>query len=158
MAKAGYLVGTNGAVSLAAATAKTVLAVKSNAAFGLDLKKVRFGFIGTSAAEVPVLVELCYLTWATGVVGTNSTSQTANIHQEYGRQLTHGVTAASAWTVEPTVLTALEEQLITPNGGSVMYDFPLGDTPDCALSEGFAIRMTAPSATFCRALFKWERA
>lgn len=159
MAKAGYGVSTNGAVALSAGVAKTILAVKSNAAFGLDLKKARIGFDGVSASAVPVLVQLCYLTWATGTVGTNSTSQTSAVFQEYGnRSLTHGVTAASAWTSEPTVLTPIDEILLTPNGGLFVYDFPLGDTPDCGLSEGFAIRCNAPAAVNARGLLKWERA
>lgn len=157
MAKTGYGVGTNGAVALTAATAKTILAIKANAAFGIDLKKARVGFDGVSASAVPVLVEVCYLTWATGAVGTSNTSRTSNIFQEYGRVIANGVTAASAWTAEPTVLTPLEELLITPNGGLVMYDIPLGDTPDCALSEGFAIRCTAPAAVNVRGMLKWER-
>lgn len=159
MAKAGYSVVTGGAVALAAATAKTVLGIKANAAFGLDLKKVRVSFDGTSGAATPVLVEACYCTWATnGTMGTNNTALTSSVTQVYGRALTHGVTAGKTWTSEPTVLTPLEEWLVTPAGGLVVYDWPLGDTPDCALSEGFAIRVTAPAIVNVRAGMVWERA
>lgn len=159
MAKAGYGVSTGGAVALSAATARTVLGVRSNAAFGLDLKKVRVSFDGTTAAAVPALVELCYCTWATqNTMGTNNTTLTSAVTQLYGRSLTHGVTAGKAWTTEPTVLTVQDEWLVTPNGGLLLYDLPLGDTPDSALSEGFVLRMTAPAAVNARAAMWWERA
>lgn len=158
MAKAGYGVSTNGAVALSAGAAKTILAVKANAVFGLDLTKARISFDGVSASAAPVLVHLCHLTWASGAVGTSSTSQTAAIFQEYGSRMAHGVTAASAWSAEPTVLTVIDEIQLTPNGGVIMYDFPLGTSPDCGFSEGFAIRCNSPSAVSgARGLLKWER-
>lgn len=159
MAKSGYAVTTGGAVSLSAATAKTILGVRSNAAFGLDLKKFRVSFDGVTAAAVPALVELCYCTWATqGTMGTNNTTLTSAVAQLYGRALTHGVTAGKAWTTEPTVLQPIDEWLLTPNGGLVILDIPLGDTPDCGLSEGFALRVNAPAAVNVRGALWWERA
>lgn len=159
MAKAGYGLATGGAVALGAGTAKTILGVRSNAAFGIDLKKIRVSFDGVTAAAVPVLVELCYCTWATqGTMGTNNTTLTSAVTQVYGRALTHGVTAGKNWTTEPTVLTPLDEWLLTPNGGLAIVDIPLGDTPDCAVSEGFVLRLNAPAAVNARAAMWWERA
>lgn len=157
MAKAGYSVVTSAAVSLTAATAKSILGIRGNAAFGVDLTGVTVGFAGVTATEVPVLVELCYATFATNPPGTNSTSRTPA--QLYGRALTHGFTAASNWTAanEPTVLTVLDETLLTPNGGLVKWAWPLGQSPDSAFSEGFVIRCNAPSATTVRATFTFER-
>ncbi len=155
MAKAGYSAVTGGAVALSAATAKSVLGVKSHANFGLDLKKIRVSFDGTSATATPVLVELCYATFATNSPGTNSTSVTPA--QLYGRAITVGATAAKTWTTEPTALTALEEWLVTPAGGLAVYDLPLGDTPDSAVSEGFVLRLTAPAAVNARAGIVFER-
>lgn len=157
MAKAGYAASTGAAVALTAATAKSILGIKSHANFGLDLKKYRIGFDGISASAVPVLVELCYATFATNSPGTNSTSVTPV--QIYGRAITVGATAARTWTAsnEPTVLTVIEEHLLTPNGGLEVYDFPLGDTPDSAVSEGFVIRLNAPAAVNARATMVFER-
>lgn len=138
MAKAGYKASTEGYVALSAAATKTVLGVVAPAQFGVDLKKIRIGFNGTSATAEPVRVELCYATFATNAPGTNSTSVT--VTQGYGRSITAGFTAAKNWTAEPTVLTVLDEWPLTPAGGLVIYDFPLGDTPDSAVSQGFAIR------------------
>lgn len=153
--KAGYSCTTEGAVALAAATAKTIIGVKSHANFGLDLKKYRVSFDGVSASAVPVLVEICYSTWATNSPGTNSTSTT--IYQPYGRVITAGATSGKTWTTEPTVLTVLDSFILSPNGGVVLYDWPLGDTPDCALAEGFAIRCTAPAVVNVRAALWFER-
>lgn len=155
MAKAGYRCSTEGAVALSAATAKTVIGVKSHANFGLDLTSVKFGFDGVTASAVPVLIELCYCTWATNAPGTNSTSTTPR--QEYGRPLTAGFTSGKTWTAEPTALTVLDDMLLSPNGGSLWYDFPLGTSLDCALAEGFVLRFTAPAAVNVRALLGLER-
>ena len=107
-------------------------------------------FADTNAAEVPALVELMYATFATNAPGTNSTSTTPR--QIFGRSLAAGFTSARNWTAEPTVLTqAFNEFVLTPNGGTFVYNFPLGTEPDSALSEGFVLRVTAPSATDCRA-------
>lgn len=155
MSRCQYRAVTGGAVALAAATPKTVIGVKSAADFGLDLTKVRFSFDGVTASAVPVLIELCYCTWATNPPGTNSTSITPV--QSTGRVIAHGVTAGKTWSTEPTVLTVIDEQLFTPAGGAEVYDFPLGDEPDCALSEGFAIRFTAPAIVNVRATIGWAR-
>lgn len=155
MAKTGWSIVTGGAVPLSAATAKSVLGAKAHANSGLDLQKVIVGFDGVTASAVPVLVELCYATFATNSPGTNSTSVTPLA--TYGRQTTVGWTAAKTWTTEPTVLTVLEEELLTPNGGLVIYNWPLGQTYDSALAEGFVIRCTAPATVNVRATMLFER-
>lgn len=162
MANAGYSVVTGGAVTLSAAAVRSVLGVRAGAAFGLDLKKIRYGFNGVTASHPPVLVELCRATFATNPPSAGGGINTILTPQQiYGRAIVHGVTAAKAWTSgnEPTALTVIEEELLTPNGGVLWYDFPLGDTPDCDVDNGFVLRMTteagvAPSA---RATMIWER-
>lgn len=156
MAKAGYTVQTGAAVALAAATAKTVLCVIAPAQFGIDLKKVRVGFDGVTASAVPVLCELMTSTLATNSTpGTNNT--TATVTQAYGRSITAGFTGFYGSTTEPTVLTAFDSFLLTPAGGLVFYDWPLGDTPDSAVSNGIVLRCTAPATVNVRASFWFER-
>ena len=155
MAKAGYSVATGAAVSLSASTAKSVLGIRAPEEFGLDLKKVWFGFTGVTASEAPVLCELLYSTYATNAPGTNSTSVTPA--QIYGRTIASGVSAARNWTSEPTGLTVLAEFPLTPNGGTLLYDWPLGDTPDCAPEHGFVLRLTAAATVSVRASMVWER-
>lgn len=156
MAKAGYGTSTEGTVALAAATAKTILGVAAPSSFGVDLKTLRVSFDGVTASAVPVLVELCYATFATNAPGTNSTSTT--IDQLYGRSITAGFTGAKNWTTEPTVLTPLDEWLLTPAGGLVIYDYMLGNSPDSAVSQGFVLRCNAPAVVNVRASLAFERA
>lgn len=156
MSKAGYTISTGAAVALSAATAKSVLAVIAPAQFGVDLKKLRVGFDGVTASAVPVLVELCYSTFATNSTpGTNNTTGTVN--QVYGRAITAGFTGFYNSTSEPTVLTPVDRWTLTPNGGLLFYDIPLGDTPDTAVSNGFVIRCTAPAAVNVNASMWFER-
>jgi hypothetical protein len=77
--------------------------------------------------------------------------------QIYGRTITAGFTGFYGSTTEPTVLTAFDSFLLTPAGGLVIYDFPLGDTPDTAVSNGIVLRCTAPAAVNVRASFTFER-
>lgn len=152
MAKAGYSAAVGAAVALSAGVAKTVLAVLAPAQFGVDLKKFRVSFDGVTASAVPALVELCYGTFAGA--GTNTAG---TVRQTYGRVITAGFTTAYNYTGEPTVLTVLDRWTLTPNGGVVIYDWPLGDTPDSAVSEGFALRLTAPAAVNANATMWFER-
>lgn len=154
MAKAGYTITTGGTVALTTSI-KTMLGVKSHANFGLDLTKFRVAFDGVTASAVPALVEVCYCTFGANPPGTNSSSVTPT--QVYGRALTVGATAAKTWTTEPTSITVLEEFYLTPNGGTLLYDWPLGTSPDCALGEGFALRITASANVNCRAAMWFER-
>lgn len=146
MAKAGYSLTTLAPVALVAATAKSVLTVIAPAQFGVDLTKIRLGFDGVTASAIPVLVELCDNTLATNsTVGTNNTTA-GTPTQNYGRTITAGFTGFYASTAEPTVLTAFDRWTLTPNGGLVIYDWPLGSTHDTAVSAGITTRLTAPAA------------
>lgn len=155
MSAVGYTAVTGGAVALSAATAKSILGVKAHANSGVHIKGFEVAYDGVTASAVPVLVELCYATFATNSPGTASTSVTPA--QQYGRVLTAGFTAGKTWTTEPTALTVLKEWLMAPDKGLVMYQFPLGQEPDSALAEGFVIRCTAPAAVNVRASLLVER-
>lgn len=153
MAKAGYVTATGAAVALVAGTAKTVLNTICPAQFGIDLKKFRVAFDGVTATAVPALVEICISTQAGA--GTNTTG---TVTQIYGRSITAGFTSAYNYTAEPTALTVIDQfPLLDPNKGLVMYDYPLGDTPDSAVSNGICIRVTAPAVVNCRAVMQFER-
>lgn len=150
-----YDCSTEGAVALSAATAKTVVGVKAHANSGLQLVRYKVEFDGVTASAVPVLVELGYCTWATNSPGTASTSTTPR--QRGGRVLTAGFTSGKTWTTEPTVITVVDDFILTPNGGVVFYDFPLGTELDSALAEGFVMRLTAPATVNVRALLSVTR-
>jgi len=156
MSKAGYSVQTGAAVALVATTAKTALFVAAPAQFGVDLKKYRVAFDGVTATAVPVFIEINVCTGASNfTAGTGNTSATVN--QTYGRSITTGFTAGYNCTSEPTVQSNVDAYLLTPNGGVVVYDFPLGDTPDSPVSGGFCLRLTAPAAVNVRCSMWFER-
>lgn len=158
MPKSGYSVRTSAAVALSAATARTSLMVITPAQFGGELKKFRIGFDGVSASAVPVLWEIVRSTNATNSTpGTANTTESANIVQLYGRSITAGFTAFSASTTEPTVLTVVEANLLTPAGGLLVYDFALGSEVECDVSSGLGIRLTAPATVNARVSMLFER-
>lgn len=150
-----YTIITGGAIALSAATAKSVLGVKAHANSGIQVYKSWIGFDGVTASAIPVLVEFCYCTWATNSPGTASTSVTPL--QKSGRVLTAGFTAGKTWTTEPTVISVIEEYLLTPNSGLVGYDYPLDTECDSALAEGFVLRFTAPAGVNVRATMEVGR-
>ena len=135
-------------------TVKSIFGVKAHANSGLIVKSAWVEFQGIVATGEPVLVELCYATFATNSPGTNSTTETPV--QTSGRVLTAGFTAGRNWTVEPTALTPFEAHFIHPQAG-IVYQIPLGDEPDCALAEGFVIRCTAAVAVDARAGMRVSR-
>jgi len=162
MAKAGYTTGTASAatnstpVALSAGVAKSVLTVIAPAQFGVDLTKMRIGFDGVTASAVPVLVEMCDNTLATNSTpGTNNT--TGVVTQVYGRTITAGFTSFFASTSEPTVINPYDRWTLTPNGGLVIYDWPLGSTHDTPVSAGVTLRCNAPAAVNAMANFWFER-
>jgi hypothetical protein len=157
VSKCGYSISTEGLVTLAAATAKSVLGAKAGANVGLDLKGFVISFDGVTAAALPVLCELCYATFATNSPGTNSTG--AAERQVYGRIVTPDFTGGINWTTEPTVLTPVDEPfLLDPNKGFFSYDYSLGESPDSAVGEGFVLRLNAPATVGVRAAMRLEHA
>jgi hypothetical protein len=150
MAKAGYTAEVGAAVALSAGVAKTVLSVIAPAQFGVDLIKYRIGFDGVTASAIPVVVEL--VTWTTDGTGTAGT-----VVQVYGRSITAGFTTKYNYSAEPTTPTLVDRFTLTPNGGTLVYDFPLGTSPDTAVSNLIGIRCTAPAAVNVNATMWFER-
>jgi hypothetical protein len=159
MSKAGYSLTTTANVALVAATVKTIICVIAPASFGIDLKKLHIGFDGVTAADKSIMIDICTSTLATNSTpGTNNT--TGVVNQIYGRAITAGFTGFFASTLEPTVLTPVWSWPLTPNGGTALYDIPLGDTLDTPVSTGIAVRVTPNASlvsTNCRATLFFER-
>lgn len=152
MPKAGYT-AQSGSVALAAATAKTCLMIIAPSTFGIDLRSLEIGFDGVTAANTPVLVEIVSSTQAGA--GTPGSSPTAV--QGYGRAITVGFTAGAAYSAEPTVLTTLDAFTLSPNGGLIIRDWPLGEGFDQDVSKGLGVRLTAAQVVNARVNMKFER-
>ena len=154
----GYTVTSGTAVhALAAAAAETSWNLIAGASVGIHLVEIGIGFDGVTASAVPVNVELCQSTQAgTGTVGSSPTPT-----QIRGRATTVGVTAGVAYTAEPTVLTPVKQWLVSPNGGLLVVQAPLGREAETDLSGGtvkaIALRATAPAAVGCRSYCEFER-
>jgi len=154
---AGFAVKTGtGATALVAATAKTIVNSISGATIAPLVTEMSVGFDGVTASAVPVLVEVGYSTQAGA--GTPGTSPTPT--QIRGRAQTAVSTAAVDYSVEPTAITPFKHWLVTPNGGLLVIQSPLGREAQADLSGGTnkaqCLRCTAPANVNCRGYFEIE--
>lgn len=142
------------AVSLSAATAKTIWYVNGGATKGASITEIAVAFDGVTASAVPCLIEMCFGTKASNSTpGTASTSFTPVQVRGWGSGVT--ATAANVCTSEPTVLTVTRTWLCSPNGGLVIIQFPLGREPTTlttASTSGLQIglRLNAPATVAAR--------
>lgn len=128
------------AVSLAAATAKTVVGVLGTANDTIALKRVRISFPSVTATDVPALVEV-------GIITAAGTSTAFTPVQMSGSTLASSASAGYNHTVEPTYNRIFESTYVPVNNGLMEWWYPLGEEPQCDASQGLAIRITSPSAT-----------
>lgn len=144
MAQALYAVSTGTTPFTSTTSLQTAIAViNAGTDFAIQLKKFRIAFNGVTASNPPVTVR--FFTTNNATAGT---STALTINQAAGRVLaTTNLTAAGGYTVEPTTKTYLgEEFLLTPNGGTLLYDYPLGDEPDSAFTSTIGMEITASAA------------
>jgi len=143
------------ATALVAATAKTLVNLISGANRVPLLTEFSVGFDGVTASAVPVLVEVGFCTQATA--GTPGTSPTpALIRGKGASQSTAGVD----YSAEPTVITPNKHWLVTPNGGLLVIQSPLGREAEADLSGGtnkaHVLRCNAPANVNARAYMEYE--
>jgi hypothetical protein len=158
-----YLVSTGtSAVSLSAATAKTVMYTNAAAANQPTFVELAISFDGVTASAVPALVEMVYGTKATNSTpGTGSTTFTALQLRGWPTQ-TSSQASANNCSSEPTVLVPNRQWLVTPNGGLLLVQFPMGREPT-GVASGAAIsgiqvgvRCNAPAAVNMRGYYEYE--
>jgi len=142
MSRALYVVDTQtAAVALVATTAKTVVSATGGADYGLQLCKYRISFDGVTASAVPVFCEIVVITGATGT----ATPQTPIQTQGKVMAATNMVGNVN-YSAEPTVTAVVDSFDLTPNSGTLVYDWQYGDEPDTGFTSGFGLRCTAPAA------------
>lgn len=144
------------ATALSAATARTLCNVITGTR---PIILVEFGvsFDGVTATAVPVLVELCGSTQ--GAAGTLTAFTPLPIRPMGGDASI--ATAGIDYTVEPTTVTPFKHWLVTPNGGLVVIQFPLGremfgTSGAASAGKGILIRCTAPAAVNARGYMEFE--
>lgn len=145
-----YTATTEGDVSLSAATAKTLVQVSTPASRRAALKEVAVGFNSTTTSHAPVLVQLRLQTTAgTGTARTPIAEDAADPAAL--------CSSAVNFTVEPTGGSILREWRITPIGGQLIYQFPLGDEIRLDPSQRIGLVATAADAqSGVRASIKWQ--
>lgn len=122
-----YAVNASGAnaVTLAAATAKTVLAFLSSEKNGGQLIEFGVSFHGTTANE-PVLIELVKFSGESGGTATEQAlTQIRGSGADGGAGLAPLIKGYRNFTVEPTVGTVLKSWKVSPTSG-ILYQGPLG--------------------------------
>lgn len=144
------------AVALSAATAKTIMNLIAGANHQAVITEFSVSFDGVTASAVPVLVELCQSTQAGA--GTPGSSPTPALIRGLGAC---DATAGVAYSAEPTVLTVIKQWLVTPNGGLLVIQGPLGRETVTNLSgsstvKALAIRCTAPATVNVRGYLEFE--
>lgn len=158
----GFVVNTgSGAVSLSAATAKTLWYLNSGTNYEPTLAEFSVSFDGVTSSAVPVLIELCY-----GTKASNSTPGTGSVNftplQIRGfPPKTPTVAAGTQCSSEPTVLVSLKQWLLTPAGGLLVIQAPLGREATgltTASTSGLqqALRLNAPAAVGARSYCEFE--
>lgn len=141
--RSGAAANTSVAVALVAATAKTVVGVFGTAGTSISLARVRVSFASVTASDVPALVEVG-ITTAAGTVGTSFTPV-----QTVGHTLASACAAGYNYSAEPTYNRIFESTYVPVNNGLFEFWYPLGDEPQCDVSQGLAVRVTAPQAQNC---------
>ncbi len=140
------------ASAMSAATAKTVISVTAPAQFGVNWLAYEISFDGATSTATPARIELCTFT-AAGA----GTSSAVTIVNSAGQRVTTGFSAATNYTVEPTVLAAFKTFYLPVYGGTGIVQFTPGQEPDSAVSQGFAIRVTAPATVNCNGSMRFSR-
>lgn len=138
--------------ALTAATAKTVISATAPAQFGVNWYGYEISFDGATSTAVPARIELCTFTAATA-----GTSTAVTIVNSGGQRVTTGFTSGTNYTAEPTVLATMDSFYLPVYGGTGIVFFPQGKEPDSAVSQGFAIRVTAPAGVNCIASMWFSR-
>lgn len=144
MAQVVYATSTGATPFTSTGSIQTVLAVvNAGTDMAIQIKKFRVSFNGVTASNPPLPIRLFTTNNATA-----GTSSAGTIQQVAGRTLANtNITSAFNYTAEPTTKTYLQDEfLLTPNGGTVIYDYPLGDEPDSALTSTMGIELGAGTA------------
>ena len=150
------------AIALTGTTAKTVMYLNAAAANQPSMTEFSISFDGVTESNVPALIELVFGTKASNSTpGTGSTTFTPLQIRGWPTQAS-AQAAANNCSSEPTVLTAVKQWLLTPNGGLLVIQSPMGREPT-AVASGTAVsgnqigvRVTAPANVNVRGYIEYE--
>ena len=144
-----YTLSNSADVALAAGVAKTVIQLGTPSTRRAWLKEAGIGFKSVTATDVPVLVQLCRQSTAGTATGLTSAPDV----EGHPAGL---VTGKENATVEPATGVIVKEWYITPIGGQLVYQLPLGDEIESAISSFLGLVVTAPGIQNLRAYLKYN--
>ena len=137
-----YKITTQTNVSLTAATAKTIAAVVTPGTRRARLVGISLGFDSVTSTDNSVLVEVVRSDGTS--TGTRTTRTPVAVDSAEPAALCSGFVN---YTVEPTTLTVLEEQRITPVGGALIYPFEFFDQFTAGITDKLlGVRLTSAQA------------
>ena len=123
--------------ALASAATETLLQVAAAATKRFRVVEFGVSFDGVSAGDAPVDVDLLRQTTA----GTASTTGVAPVEWDEAGEAALA-SFSHDFTVEPTAGDVLGSWQVTPNGGLLVLQYPLGREPVVGLSGRIALRAT----------------
>lgn len=136
---------------------KTILQIATPSTVRARIIEIGCTFDGVTASAVPVLVTLRRQTSAGTGGASIATNFGPNPHNPDGP--TANVTAqqgpAGTWTGEPTTGKVLRTWRIPPTSGLV-FQFPLGQEIEMAVSQYLGIVVTSAATVNCSAYFVWD--
>lgn len=144
VARSGTSATNTTTVSLAAATAKTVVACLGSSTDSLGLRRVKVSFNSVTATDAPAIVEI-------GIISALGTMTSFTPAQVVGQSVASSATAGYNATVEPTYVRIVDACYVPVQQGLFEQWYPLGEEISAAASQGFAIRITSPAAASCLA-------
>jgi hypothetical protein len=147
-----YTINNTADVALVAATPKTVLQLITGATRKVWIKEAGISFKSITATDVPVLVQLRRQSTA----GTATAIASANVAPDVEGHPAAISTASENASAEPTTGVIVKEWYITPIGGVLVYQLPLGDEIEMAVSSWLGLVVTAPQSESCRAYLKFN--
>jgi hypothetical protein len=135
---------TNSTAVSVTTSVKTVLSVLGTAATTIALKRVRVSFPSVTASEAAATVEV-------GIISALGTVTAFTPVQITGRPVASAASAGYNASVEPTYVSIFETTYCPVQNGVFEWWYPLGEEPNASVSQGFALRVTAPATMNCYA-------
>jgi long-subunit fatty acid transport protein len=137
MARNNFVASPLVAVAVAAATTKTILAVKAPANIGVAVKSAVLSFDSNNAGQQAIIVEIVRFT--SDGTGTTVTATKKNTGTD-----TIQTVVKHSYTVEPTGGTVVMGFHINPAAG-MQYPFPINEEVLAKGGELIGIRVTTPA-------------
>lgn len=144
---------TEGGETLAAATAETLLQLRSATATEPLIIRWGVSFNGATSTATPVLVELLFQT-TDGTAGTAAT----RVPIRASSAVVAVTTAHHSFSAEPTAGALIEQLYVHPQAGLWVAEYPPGREPglSATTTSRIGIRVTAPATVDAAAFFHWE--